>query len=147
MYCKKIFWRCNVKSCLPSLPSCYTFLKSECSIRYFFLKSNAVLSRVPFISSVFVCSRWGGKLLWRKCSQVFAEFHVVFTTYIMQFVCVAVILRYLSFVACWNYLIAIFKFTTLFCTLLNRHYYWLTVVFIFTARQTSRLLTDRVLEV
>jgi len=71
---------------------------------------------------------------------VFAEFHVAFTAYIMQFVCVAVILRYVSFVAHWNYLIAIFKFTTLFCTVLNRYDYWLTVVFTFycwTNFQTS----------
>jgi hypothetical protein len=47
---------------------------------------------------------------------VFTEFRVVFIAHIMQFVCVAVILRYLSFVAYWNYLIAIFQFKTLFCT-------------------------------
>jgi len=62
---------------------------------------------------------------------MFAEFHVVFIACIMQFVCVAVILRYLSFVAYWNYLIAIFKFATLFCAVMNRHDCWLTVTFIF----------------
>jgi hypothetical protein len=132
MYCKWIFGRCNIKSCLISLPSCYAFLKSECSIRYFVLKSNVVLSGVPFISVVLCeCSRWGGKRLWRKWCQEFAEFHEVFIVYIMQIVCVAVILRYFSFVAYWHYLIAIFKSTTLFCTALNRHYYWLTLMFIF----------------
>jgi len=30
-----------------------------------------------------------------------------------------------------RYLIAIFKFATLFCTALNRHYYWRTVMFAF----------------
>jgi len=54
---------------------------------------------------------------------MFAEFHVIFIAYRMQFVCVAVILRYLSFVVYWNYLIAIFKFSRIFCAVLNRHGY------------------------
>ena len=51
------------------------------------------------------------------------EFHVIFIAYIMQSVCVVVILRYLSFVAYGNYLITLFKFATLFWAVLNRHYY------------------------
>ena len=59
------------------------------------------------------------------CTGLLWENFTLFTfiTHIIQFVCVAVILRYLGFIAYWNYLVAIFKFTTVVCIVLKKNDY------------------------